>query len=98
MEETAAFIQQQDDPRQRRREGTLRELLQYRRAMLTVIGLTLDGTVAFYTYTTYMHKFLVNSAGFDWQTAALLNAGTFIYMLIQPRCVRIVRQDRPPRC
>jgi len=98
MEETAAFIQQQDDPRQRRREGTLRELLQYRRAMLTVIGLTLDGTVAFYTCTIYMHKFLVNSAGFDWQTAALLNAGTFIYMLIQPRCVRIVRQNRPPRC
>ncbi len=83
MEETAAFIQQQDDPRQRRREGTLRELLQYRRAVLTVIGLTLGGTVAFYTCTTYMHKFLVNSAGFDWQTAALLNAA-FIYMLIQP--------------
>lgn len=41
--------------------------------------------MAFYTYTTYMHKFLVISAGFDRQTAALLNAGTLLlYMLIQP--------------
>jgi MHS family alpha-ketoglutarate permease-like MFS transporter len=32
-----------------------------------------------------MHKFLVNSVGFDRQTAALLNAGTLlVYMLIQP--------------
>lgn len=85
MEETAAFTHQQDDPMRRRREGTLRELLQHRRAVLTVIGLTLGGTVAFYTYTTYMHKFLVNSAGFDRQAAALLNAGTLlVYMLIQP--------------
>ena len=59
--------------------------MQHPRAVFTVIGLTMGGTLAFYTYTTYMHKFLVNSAGMDSQTASLLNASTlFLYMLMQP--------------
>ena len=69
----------------KRGEGTLRALLQHPRAVLTVIGLTMGGTLAFYTYTTYMHKFLVNSAGMDTHTASLINASTlFLYMLMQP--------------
>jgi MHS family alpha-ketoglutarate permease-like MFS transporter len=32
------------------------------RAVLTVVGLTLGGTLAFYTFTAYMLKFLVNTA------------------------------------
>ena len=53
--------------------------------MLTVIGLTMGGTLAFYTFTTYAHKFLVNSAGLDTRTASLLNAATlFAFMLMQP--------------
>ena len=28
-----------------------------------MVGLTMGGTLAFYTYTTYMQKFLVNTAG-----------------------------------
>jgi MHS family alpha-ketoglutarate permease-like MFS transporter len=68
-----------------RREGTLRALLQHPRAVLTVIGLTMGGTLAFYTYTTYMHKFLINSAGMPAQTASTINAATlFLYMLMQP--------------
>jgi MHS family alpha-ketoglutarate permease-like MFS transporter len=63
----------------------LRALLQHPRAVLTVIGLTMGGTLAFYTYTTYMHKFLVNSAGIEKSTASLINASTlFVYMLLQP--------------
>lgn len=86
MEETGAFsIQRARDPTQARGEGTLRELMRHPRAVLTVIGLTMGGTLAFYTYTTYMHKFLVNSAGIDKSTASLINAGTlFVYMLLQP--------------
>ena len=87
MEETESFKQRRSpasEP-QTRREGTLRALLQHPRAVLTVIGLTMGGTLAFYTYTTYMHKFLVNSAGLDARTASLLNASTlFVYMLLQP--------------
>ena len=86
MDETGAFSRQHDrDPAQARGEGTLRELMRHPRAVLTVIGLTMGGTLAFYTYTTYIHKFLVNSAGIDKSTASLINAGTlFVYMLMQP--------------
>ncbi|MCF7221593.1 MFS transporter [Marilutibacter chinensis] len=87
MLETDSFERSESDraPAHQRRQGTLRELMKHPRAVLTVIGLTMGGTLAFYTYTTYMHKFLVNSAGFDGPTAALLNASTlFCYMLMQP--------------
>ena len=87
MAETEAFVRSEADPSPLRQhgQGTLRALLQHRRALLTVVGLTMGGTLAFYTYTTYMHKFLVNSAGLDGRTASLLNASTlFVYMLMQP--------------
>ena len=85
MVESESFSRgrQADDPQ--RKPGTLRALMQHPRAVFTVIGLTMGGTLAFYTYTTYMHKFLINSAGMDSQTASLLNASTlFLYMLMQP--------------
>ncbi|HEY0503584.1 MAG TPA: MFS transporter [Lysobacter sp.] len=87
MRETDAFerSEQAADDVKQRRQGSLRALLQHPRAVLTVIGLTMGGTLAFYTYTTYMHKFLVNSAGLDSHSASLLNASTlFCYMLLQP--------------
>lgn len=86
MDETDAYSRQRAaDPQQARGEGTLRELMRHPRAVLTVIGLTMGGTLAFYTYTTYMHKFLVNSAGIEKSTASLINASTlFVYMLLQP--------------
>ena len=86
MQETETFARsEQGDAAHQKRQGTLRALLQHPRAVLTVIGLTMGGTLAFYTYTTYVHKFLVNSVGFDGQTAAVLNASTlFVYMLLQP--------------
>ena len=34
-----------------------------------MIGLTAGGTLAFYAYTTYMQKFLVNTSGFSRETA-----------------------------
>lgn len=86
MDETEAFAQRRiADPVRSRSEGTLRALLRHPRAVLTVIGLTMGGTLAFYTYTTYVHKFLVGSAGMDKSTASLINAATlFLYMLLQP--------------
>jgi MFS transporter, MHS family, alpha-ketoglutarate permease len=82
MAETEAFEKSSASPR---RQSSLRSLLQHPRAVLTVVGLTLGGTVAFYTYTTYMLKFLVNSVGMSRQTATLISASTLIlYMLLQP--------------
>ncbi len=50
-----------------------------------VIALTAGGTLAFYSYSTYMQKFLVNSAGFGRETATgIMAAALFVYMLLQP--------------
>ncbi len=65
--------------------GTLTALRRHPREFLTVVGLTLGGTVAFYTFTTYLQKFLVNSAGFSKDDANLLSAASLGYfMLLQP--------------
>jgi len=49
-----------------------------------VVALTAGGTLAFYTYTTYMQKYLVNSSGFSRVEASTIMAGTlFLFMLAQ---------------
>jgi len=66
-------------------KSSLGELLRHPRAVMTVIGLTLGGTVAFYTYTTYMQKFMVNTSGFSKESATLIStAALFVFMLLQP--------------
>jgi MFS transporter, MHS family, alpha-ketoglutarate permease len=66
-------------------KASIRELMRYPRQILTVVGLTLGGTVAFYTFTTYAQKFLVNSAGWSKADASRISALTlFVFMLIQP--------------
>lgn len=85
MQETTTFVRSERNDAIQRRQGTLHTLLQHPRAVLTVMGLTMGGTLAFYTYTTYVLKFLVNSAGLDNRSASLLNASTlFVFMLMQP--------------
>ena len=55
------------------------------RAALTVIGLTAGGTLGYYTYTTYIQKFLVNTSGFTKDQANLILAGALaVFMLINP--------------
>ncbi|MDB5683686.1 MAG: alpha-ketoglutarate permease [Sphingomonas bacterium] len=57
----------------------------YPRQALMVMALTAGGTLAFYAYSTYMQKFLVNTAGFGRETAtAITAAALFVYMLLQP--------------
>jgi MHS family alpha-ketoglutarate permease-like MFS transporter len=81
IEETQAF----ERVRKAGARGGLGPLLRHPRQVLTVIGLTMGGTVAFYTYTTYMQKFLVNTVGLTKDSATAINASTlFIYMLLQP--------------
>ncbi|MFI5550207.1 MFS transporter [Streptomyces sp. NPDC051738] len=53
--------------------------------MLAVFGLAVGGTVAFYTYTTYLQKYLVNTAGIAKSTVSVIGfAALFVYMLLQP--------------
>jgi MHS family alpha-ketoglutarate permease-like MFS transporter len=65
--------------------ASVRELLRYPRQIATVVGLTAGGTVAFYTFTTYAQKFLVNTAGFSKSAATQVSALTLlVFMLVQP--------------
>jgi MHS family alpha-ketoglutarate permease-like MFS transporter len=55
------------------------------REVLMVAGLTAAGSMSFYAYTTYLPKFLVNTAGLGKDTATAISAGSLmIYMLVQP--------------
>ncbi len=82
LHETEAF---QNTTTEQKRKGTVKELLKHPKAILTVIGLTLGGTIAFYTYSIYMQKFLVNTVHLT------INQSTFIsfislllFALMQP--------------
>ncbi|MET4898351.1 MFS transporter [Sphingomonadaceae bacterium jetA1] len=65
--------------------GFLQLLSKHPKETLTVMLLTAGGTLAFYAYSIYMQKFLVNTSGFSRETASQINAITlFIFMLLQP--------------
>lgn len=65
--------------------GQLRLLLRHPREVLIVIGLTMGGTLFFYTFTTYMQKFLVNTVGLSKGESTLVStANLFVFMLLQP--------------
>lgn len=65
--------------------GQLTLLLRHPREVLIVIGLTMGGTLFFYTFTTYMQKFLVNTVGLTKGESTLVStANLFIFMLLQP--------------
>jgi len=69
----------------RRSASSVRALLRYPREVFLVVGLTMGGTTAFYTYTTYMQKFLVNTSGFSRPTATMImTIALVVFMLIQP--------------
>lgn len=67
------------------KQNPLMGLIKHPKEVLTVIGLTMGGTLAFYTYSTYMQKFMVNTIGLSRDTATLLSASTLIvFMVVQP--------------
>jgi len=68
-----------------RRESSLKALRRYPREVLVVVGLTMGGTTAFYTYTTYMQKFLKLSVGLKDTETTFVTAGSLIFALaLQP--------------
>ncbi|WP_439894245.1 MFS family transporter (plasmid) [Ralstonia sp. 25C] len=65
--------------------GTIRGAWQHKGAFLRVIGFTAGGSLIFYTFTTYMQKYLVNTAHMETKTASnVMTAALFVYMLLQP--------------
>lgn len=69
-----------------RAAGSVAELFRHHKAaFFTVLGYTAGGSLIFYTFTTYMQKYLVNSAGMSIGTASNVMTGClFVYMCMQP--------------
>src|SRR5262249_35861478 len=66
-------------------ESSLRALLKYPREIMVVVGLTMGGTTAFYTYTIFMQKFLKLSVGLtDNQTTAVTAGSLIVALCLQP--------------
>jgi MFS transporter, MHS family, alpha-ketoglutarate permease len=60
---------------------------QHRREFILVAMLSAGGGLTSYTFTTYMQKFLINTTGFEKQTATLVIAGVLLWsFIIQPFC------------
>jgi MHS family alpha-ketoglutarate permease-like MFS transporter len=82
MDESGSFEAARRAPA---RSGAWRLLRDYPRETWAVFVLTAAGSIAFYVYTTYMQKFLVNTAGFSRETAtAVTAAALLVYMAAQP--------------
>ncbi|MFJ4067500.1 MFS family transporter [Pseudomonas sp. NPDC089996] len=66
--------------------GTIKGLFRHHTAaFITVLGYTAGGSLIFYTFTTYMQKYLVNTAGMPAKTASFVMTGAlFLYMVMQP--------------
>jgi MHS family alpha-ketoglutarate permease-like MFS transporter len=80
--ETDAFLKSKSKSRE---AGGVRFMMKHPREVLAVAGMTIGGTVAFYTYSAYMQKFLVNSVGLTKGHSTLISACTlFVFVLLQP--------------
>lgn len=74
------------ETRDRKEAGSFANIWQnHRRAFLIVVGFTAGGSLSFYTFTTYMQKYLVNTAGFSKEVASeTMTIVLLIFMLMQP--------------
>ena len=83
LDETGAYLAEKESGAKRSRTMSL--LRDHPREVGIIMVLTAAGSLAFYAYTTYMQKFLVNTSGFSKDTAtAIMAAVLILYMLIQP--------------
>ena len=73
-----------------RKEGenrgrTMLLFIKHPRETLMVMGLTAGGSLAYYVYTSYMQKFLINTSGFSKAVASqTMLLALFCFMLMQP--------------
>ncbi|MDR6235053.1 MFS family transporter [Pseudomonas oryzihabitans] len=74
------------ESRANKEAGTLGGLFKHHKAaFFTVLGYTAGGSLIFYTFTTYMQKYLVNTSGMDAKTAsAVMTGALFVFMIMQP--------------
>ncbi|MDE1196445.1 alpha-ketoglutarate permease [Pseudomonas sp. Bc-h] len=79
-ETTTAEVRQDKDA------GSIAALFRdHKAAFITVLGYTAGGSLIFYTFTTYMQKYLVNTVHMDPKVASYIMTGAlFLYMCMQP--------------
>ena len=81
LEESPEFLR----ARAVRRESPLRGVFRHPKELLLVFGLTMGGTAAFYTFSTYMPTFLANTVKLPREQANLLSFITLAaFALMQP--------------
>jgi MHS family alpha-ketoglutarate permease-like MFS transporter len=82
IEETESFTRaRQESPR----GNLLFALAKYPREVLLAIGISVGGTVAFYTFTIYLQKYMINTAGLSKDLATLVaTSALLIYIVLQP--------------
>jgi MHS family alpha-ketoglutarate permease-like MFS transporter len=65
--------------------GSLSGLLKHKRSVLLVLAFTMGGSLYFYTFTTYMQIYLVNTAHMDSNSAnAVMTVALILFMVLQP--------------
>ena len=83
LHETDQFVAaKKEADRTGKKIGGLRQLMNYPKEIAIVVGLTMGGTTAFYTYTTYMQKFLKLSVGLTDEQTTMVTASSLIFALI----------------
>ncbi len=83
LDETRAYLA--EDVAKARRGRTLDMMREHPKEFFIILALTAAGSLSFYAYTTYMQKFLVNTAHFSKDAGTGIIASVlFAYMLIQP--------------
>ncbi|MGF6396265.1 MFS family transporter [Pseudomonas plecoglossicida] len=80
MRETAT-----EQDMKRKESGSIRALMQHKRAVLLTFTITIGCSLYFYTFTAYMQKFLVVSVGLAAPTVSIIMAAALvIFMFCQP--------------
>ena len=80
MRETAT-----EQDMKRKESGSIRALMQHKRAVLLTFTITIGCSLYFYTFTAYMQKFLVVSVGLAAPTVSMImSAALVIFMFCQP--------------
>ncbi|MFI8714700.1 MFS transporter [Brevibacillus brevis] len=83
MDESEQYTKMES--KNKEKAGTLRELMKHPKAVLAVVGLTLGGTIAFNTYTTYLQKFMVITVGLPKEVVSWINfTALLVFVVLQP--------------
>ncbi|MGW5721722.1 MFS transporter [Amycolatopsis sp. NPDC003865] len=90
MDESESYTREADESKTTGERGTLRALAKYPKEIALVVGLTLGGTVAFYTFATYSQKFLENTAHIPRRTVTIiLFSAILLAAILQPLAGRL---------